>query len=411
MLKPEDWSRKGGLRLWAVPRPHSDLFVFRAAMPLGPFNDSEGEEGTAQLLSLTLGEGGGDLDAPAFHEALENKAIELSFSLGQRYLYLRLSGLVQHWKAGVDLLNKALNSPRFDVKDVKRKKTLQQTQIEAFERDPDTQAALLLRRTLYPTKEGQRYSRPSVGGLESLKKLKGDHLHGFLAKNRALEDCYGCIVGGLGEEIAEDIHALFSDWPKVSAEGGFPFLKARPEKMLAEKEWPSPQAVIAFGQQGLAREHEDYYALNLVNLILGAIPMSARLFQELREKRGLTYGVYTRLHDIRVHRLILGQFSTSKETAEQAMELIKEEWKKMAGKGPNASELAVAKTYAKEVYVHYYTSSPRIAHVLLNHLMEGLPLDYSEKRSAYFNRVTLEQCRKLCKKLLEPDKLCFARVG
>jgi zinc protease len=175
--------------------------------------------------------------------------------------------------------------------------------------------------------------------------------------------------------------------------------------------FPGPQSVILFGQQGIPRDDPDYFAASILNEVLGGGRFSARLMTEVREKRGLTYGIGTYLADYDQADLMVGQMSSSNATTAEAIDVVRAEWAKVAAEGITAQELDTTKTYMTGSYPLRFDGNGQIASILVGMQMVGLPSDYPATRNDKVNAVTLEDVKRVAARLLTPDQLRFVVVG
>ena len=202
--------------------------------------------------------------------------------------------------------------------------------------------------------------------------------------------------------------------------GGLPpKQKPRPVRPTAPKlqggivveRFDTPQSVAVFGQPGLPRRHPDYYAAYILNHIMGGGGFTSRLYREIREKRGLAYSVYSYLWPLRRSALLLGAVATQNARVAESVGIVRAEWARMAGEGPTAEELAAAKKYLTGSYPLRFSSSSRIADMLVGVQFEGLGRDYFARRNGHIARVSLADVRRVAKSLLKPDRLTFFVVG
>jgi len=166
-----------------------------------------------------------------------------------------------------------------------------------------------------------------------------------------------------------------------------------------------------FGHEGIRRSDPDFIPAFVVTEILGGDSFSSRLTGEIREKRGLTYGVGAGLNPLRRLGLFIGSLSTRNEKAGEAVSLVKEIVKQMAEQGPTQRELDEAKTYLTGSYALRFASNSAIANQLLGLQEQGMAIDYVEKRNGLIAAVTLDQAKAAARRLLHPDRLVITIVG
>jgi zinc protease len=176
-------------------------------------------------------------------------------------------------------------------------------------------------------------------------------------------------------------------------------------------DFAAPQATILFVQPGIMRRDPDFFAAYLANYVLGGGGFSARLMTEVREKRGLVYGIGSDLWTLDAGGLIAGQFQTDPEKVAEAIRIVRDEWRRMAAEGPDAAELTDAKAYLMGYYPRNFTSTLRAAQALRGVQLEGLGIDYVDRRQKEIAAVTPDDVRRVAKRLLNADQLTFIVVG
>jgi zinc protease len=162
-----------------------------------------------------------------------------------------------------------------------------------------------------------------------------------------------------------------------------------------------PQAVVNFGTPGIARSDPDFMAAYIVNHILGGGSFSSRLYREVREKRGLAYGVSDSLVWLNRTSMLLGSTATRADATGQTIEIIEHEIRRLAQEGPTEEEFAKAKTYLKGSFALGLDTSNRIAAQLLQMQLDNLGIDYIERRGGMIDAVTLADAKRVAKRLLD----------
>jgi len=169
--------------------------------------------------------------------------------------------------------------------------------------------------------------------------------------------------------------------------------------------------VIVFGHEGIARDDPDFFAAFVANQIFGDGGFSSRLMSEVREKRGLTYGIGTYLATYDNGAAIMGQASTVNARAGETVDVVRDEWARLAEQGVTAVELEAAKTFLTGAYPLRFDGNGRIASQLVGMQMEGLAIDYIVTRNDMVNAVTLEDVNRVVKRVYRPEDLRFVVVG
>jgi zinc protease len=172
-----------------------------------------------------------------------------------------------------------------------------------------------------------------------------------------------------------------------------------------------PQSTIRFALPGLPRKDPDFMIATVVNHILGGGVFSARLFKEVREKRGLAYSVYSSLANFDHAAFFSGGTSTKNERVAESLSVIEEEIAKMAAEGPTADELDKAKKYLTGSYALRFDTSTKICEQLVHLQTEGFSVDYLDQRNGLIEAVTLEQTQRVAKRLFDGKKLLVTIAG
>ena len=176
-------------------------------------------------------------------------------------------------------------------------------------------------------------------------------------------------------------------------------------------EFDTPQSVARFGQEGIERHDEDFFAAYVLNQILGGRSLTSRLSREIREERGLTYGISTSLLPRDLAELIAGQVATANPRMAETIGLVREEWRRISEEGVTAEELEDAKTYLTGAYPLRFDGNGPIADILVGMQMEDLPTSYVTTRNERVEALTLEEVNRVAAELYRPEDLHFVVVG
>jgi zinc protease len=393
----------GGIEAWLVHEPAVPLIAVDFAFAGGAAQDPPGKGGTARLVASLLDDGVGQFDSKTFHERLERKAIELSFSAERDSLRGALRTLTENRDEAFDDLRLALTAPRFDVPDVE----LNRAQILSGLRRATTSPAELANERWWGTAfAGHPYGRPASGTLESVPTITVDDLKTYTRRVLARDKLKIAVVGDIDAEAV-----------KAMLDRVFGALPQKPELAPIEAASPQgigrrivisldvPQAVVEFGGAGIPRKDPDFMAAYLVNHILGGGSMSSRLYQEVREKRGLAYSVSDSLLWFDHTALFLGSTATRADRTGETLDLIDKEIHRLAENGPTAEELTKAKAYLNSSFALNLDTSSKIASLLVQLQRDDLGIDYIERRPAMIAGVTLDAARRVAKRLLDGGML------
>lgn len=399
----------GGIEAWLVEDHSNPIIALELAFRGGAALDPEGKAGLAYMASSTIDEGAGPLDSQAFQGELDNLSISLTFDAGLDSFYGSLATLTQNRDRAFELLRLALTEPRFDEEPVERIRSQIISRLSRESEDPNYIAGRVLRRLMY----GEHvYARPTRGTEASIARITADDLRSFVQQRFGRDRLYVGVVGDITpEELGEALDEIFLALPEEAAtfEVAEAPVQNKGETVVIAK--PIPQSVVALGQEGIARDDPDYYAAYVVNYILGGGGFSSRLVEEVREKRGLAYSVYSYLATYEHGDMVYGGTATQNARVGESLELIRQEWRRMAEVGPTAEELEDAKRYLTGSFPLRFDSSDSIASMLVGMQLEELGIDYLEKRNSYVEAVTLDDARRVAKRLYQPDALTVVVVG
>jgi zinc protease len=398
----------GGIEAYLVSEPSipflSMSFHFRGGSALDP----AGKEGLAYMVSGLLDEGAGTLDSQAFRTELEDRAMRLSFDAQRDSFTGELKTLTLHRDRAFELLRLALIEPRFDAEPVERIRNQIEASLRRSSEDPDYLASLTWFETAFA---GQPYGRPVRGTLESVAGLGVDDFRGFVASRLAKDNL---TIGVAGDVTAEQLGVLldraFGDLPATSAPVELATIAPKGGETLFERR-EVPQSQVVFGEAGLARDDPDYYAAYVVNHILGGGGFTSLLTEEVREKRGLAYSVYSYLYPLDHAPIWLGGLGTSNGSVNQALDLVRAEIARVARGEIDQEQLDDAKTYLTGSFPLRLTSNDGIAQMLVGMQVDDLGIDYLTRRNAYIEAVTLDDARRAAARLYHPDALLMVVVG
>ncbi|MBL6928435.1 MAG: insulinase family protein [Rhodospirillales bacterium] len=399
----------GGIEAWLIEDHTNPIIAMRFAFRGGANLDPAGKQGLANLVSGLLDEGAGPLDSQAFQQRLEDLAITLRFDAGRDTFGGRLRTLTVNRDTAFDLLTKSLTVPRFDAEPVERLRSQILATLRREAEDPDMIARRKLFATLFPD---HPYGRPVSGSKEAVAAISADDLRGFVARRLAREGLAIGVVGDISPtRLATSLDNVFGALPAKGTD--WRVAEAKPARTGTTEviRKPTPQSAIVFGQRGVKRDNADYYAAYVLNHILGGGGFTSRLYNEVREKRGLAYSVYAALYPMDFAGLIFGGSGTRNEAAAKTVEIVRAQWKRMADSGPTAEELTDARQFLTGSFALRFSSSARIAAVLVAMQLDDLGIDYLDRRNAFIDAVTLDDVRRVARDLLDPNGLTFVVVG
>jgi zinc protease len=398
-----------GIEVWFVREPSIPILSLQATWRGGSSSEPAGQEGLAQLATGLLNEGAGDLSADDFQIALQESAVDMGFSAERDYTTATIRTLSVNRARAFDLLKLALTAPRFDDEPVQRVKA--QARV-AYERSRTNPNALVGERFAKLAYGDHPYGRRSTPSIESLERIDRATLTGF---TKSLLARSNLVIGAVGDVTPEDlarlVDASFGSLPmQASVTLPVPVVPKTAAQPVVIP-FPNPQSILLFGAPGIAREDSDWYAATVLNQVLGGGGMTSRLFEEVREKRGLVYSVGTQLVPYKAAALVSGSLATSNAQVGNALKLVRAELARVAKEGVTDSELAAAKSYMTGSFPLRLTSNAAIAGMLVAIQNTGLPPDYIDAYPGLINTVTQDDIRRVAKRLFERNDYLVVVVG
>nr|WP_084030643.1 pitrilysin family protein [Bradyrhizobium paxllaeri] len=386
----------GGIEAWFVQDATVPLIAMEYAFSGGAAQDPAGKSGVGNLVAGLLDEGSGDLDSKTFHERLERRAIELSFSSTRDYFRGSLRMLKDNKDEAFDLLHLALTSPRFDSSDVER---IRAQVLSGLRRDTTNPTSLASRKFLEVAFGDHPYGRQSNGTLDSVPKIDVADMKDYVRRVIAKDTLRIAVVGDVdADTLGKLLDRTFGGLPAKASLTPVAEVEATKPPQRAFVPLDVPQTVVTFGGPGIRRHDPNFMAAYVVNHILGG-GSSSRLYKEVREKRGLAYSVYESLIWMDRSALFIGNTGTRADRASETVDAIENEIRRIAEEGPTEKELDEAKSYLKGSQMLALDTSSKLAQALLQYQLDKLPIDYIEKRNALVDAVTLDDAKKAAKKL------------
>ena len=399
----------GGIKAWLVEDYAVPLVALEFALMGGASQDPQDKPGVATLLAGLLDESAGPHDSDAFHRLLEEGAIDLSFSADRDFVCGRMYTLARNKEQAFKLLHLAVAEARLEPADFERVKSQIAAGLKRELNDPDHAASRAFRRFAYP---GHPYGAPVRGDLETLPKIGCADLVDMRTAAFARDGLKIAVVGAIdAATLGKYLDDVFGTLPQKASLAPVPDVAFSGAGTRRVVDLDVPQSTIRYGRQGIARFDKDFIAATVVNHVLGGGVFSARLFKEVREKRGLAYSVYSQLAAQDHAAMLIGGTSTKNERAAESMQVIEAEIRSLGEQGPSAEELDKAKKYLIGSYALRFDTSTKIAAHLARLQAEGYDLDYLDERNRLIAAVTMEDAKRAAKRLFGDGTLLVAVVG
>lgn len=398
----------GGIEAWLVEDHRNPILALTFSFRGGESADPVGREGRARLVAGLLDEGAGDLDSQAFQKVLADNSISLSFNSRSDRFSGRMVTLTETRETATDLLRLALTAPRFDPEPVERIRAQIEASLRRDAQNPRTAASLAWWGMSFPD---HPYGRPGDGTLESVAAITTQDLRAFADAVLTREDL---VIGAVGditpEALGRLVDAVFGGLPSTSDLSAVPDVAPSRAGDTVVIDLEVPQSVVVFGQAGIDREDPDWYTANLLNRVMAG-GFGSRLMEEIREKRGLVYGVWAYLLPLEHAPMMMGGLASQNARVAEAVDLVRQEWRRMAAEGPTRQELDDARDYLLGSFPLSLTDSGGIASLLVALQENDRPIDYLDRLETIYGAITLEDARRVATKLYRAEELTVVVVG
>ena len=397
-----------GITAWLVEDHKNPLITMQFMVRSGSSIDPKTKTGLAYLVSGLLDEGAGDLDSKSFQAALEKNSIALSFDARMDSFSGTLSTLTETKEEAFLLLALAIKEPRFDPEPTLRVKSQIAASLRASKENPNNIAGKLWWQLAFPS---HAYGRPKKGTPETLASITREDMKDYVNKNLIKDNISISVVGDITTgELSAVLDDIFGDLPSSSSRNELrnTRVKNSGETVIVERD--IPQSVVIFGHDGIKRDDADWYAATILFEILAG-GFGSRLTEEIREKRGLTYGVAAYPLPLDKAGVIVGSVSTVNGRVAESIRLIRDIWRRFGEEGPTIEEIQNAKDYINGSFSLRFTNSKTIVGVLNALQRFDLGKNYIEERPNLIAKVTLEDLKRVAKRIFKAESLTFVIVG
>jgi len=408
-MKIQTIKSPGGIEAWLVEEHAVPMMALRFAFDGGSSQDPAGKEGLANFVTAMLDEGAGELSSREFQEREEDLSMRMSYEEAKDAFYGNFETLTANRDESAKLLKLALNKPRFEADAVDRIRQQLVAALVYAARDPDKVAQNEWYALAF---KGHPYARPANGTEQTIATITHDDLDGYRKRVFAKDTLKVVAVGDIdADQLGRLLDEVFGDLPAKADLA--PVSKTSPVTGGKQEviEMNVPQSVAVFGLGAMPRRDPEFIPAFVLNQILGGGGFASKLMEEVREKRGLAYSVYTYVYPYQHASIFSGGVATRNDAMGQSLDVIRDELKKMADQGPSQEDLDNAKNYLIGSYPLRFDTNAKIATQLLGLKMDGFGPEYVENRNAMIAAVTLDDMKRVAKKLLETQNLIVTIVG
>jgi zinc protease len=407
-LNIQEVTSKGGIKAWLVSEPSIPMIAMNIGFQGASTSDPSDKLGATYMMAGLLEEGAGDMDATAFKQASEELASSFSFDSSRERITIKAKFLSETRADSIALLKTAITNPAFNDVAFARIKSQIQGIIAGNQTDPDKIASRKFSELAFAN---HVYARPHRGTAETVATLTVDDIRAAHKRTMTKDHLF---VGVVGDITADDLAIMLDDlFGELPAKGA-----PLPEAITFQAsggttvvDFDTPQSVALWGHQGIAQTDPDFFPAFVMNRVLGGGGFTSRLTTEVREKRGLTYGVYSYLAGLDQADYFGGSVASGNDRIGEAIEIIKLEWERMAQGGVTDAELDAAIKYMTGSYPLRFDGNAQIAGLLTYSQMNDFPIDYPKNRNSYIEAVTKQDIARVAKRIMRTDDMRFVVVG
>jgi len=398
-----------GVKAWLVQDKSAPALSIAFSFTGGTASDPAGQLGITSLMATLLTDGAGPLGAQAFRQRQEDAAVSVGFSASLDRLGGSLRVLSASREEGFELLRLALTQPRFDGDMIEQRRAQTIASINQANQRPTSVAARTLMETEFA---GHPYANDPDGTPDDLKKITQQTLKQRAGQLLLRSSLTIAAVGDIDEaELARLLDRAFGSLPTGTPPALPPEWKPPTRARTVVVERPVPQSTALLALPGVARDDPDWYAALIMNHILGGGGQQSRLFNEVREKRGLAYGASSSLRVYKRAALLVMSTASANERVAEALRVVRNELARLRVDGPTEQELVDARTYLTGALALSLDSSSAIAGLLHSLQVDNLTPDHLTRRAGLIAAVKIDDVRRLARRLLRDDVLTTVVVG
>jgi zinc protease len=409
-ITPHRFVTPNGLTVLVVEQHALPIVQIQALVKTGSVQDLPEKAGLANLTAGLLDEGTTTRNATQLAEQIEFVGGALEAKATHDFTTASTQVLAKDTELGFELLADILLHPSFPEPELERVRTLILGEIIAQKDDPGAVAGKAFSQLVFT---GHPYSWPVNGTEETLPAISRADVQTFHAREYLPNQTILSVVGDVTVEQARTlIDKHFGSWPKgpePARTAATPASIDKPVVKLIDKELS--QTTLVLGHVGISRTNPDFYAVTVMNYILGAGGFSSRLMDSIRDKQGLAYGVMSQFEPRAAAGPFLVSLQTRNATAPQALAGVLKELNGMKAAPVSAKELSEAKSYLTGSFPMRFDTTHKLAEVLCQVEFFGLGLDYFTQYPAWIAKVNADDVLRVARHYLHPDRYALVAVG
>lgn len=405
----QSWLTDKGAKVVYVHAPELPMVDVRVVFDAGSARDGE-LAGVASFTNSMLMQGAGDWNADELAIRLEDRGIEMSSGSLRDMAWVSVRSLTDSapLKVAMETLTTVLANPRFEKADIERVRQQMQVSLSHMNQSPSS----IAKRTFLATVFGDHpYGHDGIGTEATIKAIQKDHLQAFHKQYYVAKNAVIAIVGDLNTKAARYLaNQIAADLPEGEHAGKLPEVPAAQQAFI-EKQYPSTQTHILLGQPGMAKHDPDYFPLYVGNHVLGGSGLVSLLGEEVRNKRGLSYGVYSYFSPMRATGPFIMTAQTKNKQAEEALQVMRETLTNFINDGPTEKELEASILNITGGFPLQVSSNSKIVSYIAMMGFYDYPMDWLDTLTQKVSAVTREQVRDAFQRRVDPQKLTAVVVG
>jgi len=409
-IKPHRFTTPNGLTVLVVEQHALPIVQIQALVKTGSVQDPPEKAGLANLTAGLLDEGTTTRSATQLAEQIEFVGGALETKTTHDFTTASSRVLAKDADLGFELLADILLHPSFPEPELQRVKKLILGEIIAQKDEPGAVAGKAFSRLVF---NGHPYSWPVNGTDETLPSIGRADVQAFHAREYLPNRTILSIVGDITvEQTRAMVDKHFGSWqkgPEPARTAAAPASIDKPVVELIDKELT--QTTLVLGHLGISRTNPDFYAVTVMNYILGAGGFSSRLMDSIRDRQGLAYGVMSQFEPRATSGPFLVSLQTRNATANQALAGVLKELNAMKAAPVTAKELSEAKSYLMGSFPMRFDTTHKLAEVLCQVEFYGLGLDYFTQYPSWIGKISADDVLRVAKQYLHPDRYALVAVG
>jgi zinc protease len=408
-LTPKRTELDNGVVLLTSEQRALPMISIELLIDAGARYDGGGQEGLANLAARLLTYGTKRRSALQISDALDFIGASLSTGCSENLASVSMTMLKKDLSTGLALLAEVLTQSTFPQEEIERQKQSIVASLKARDEEPGDIAERRFAAALFPNSP---YGRPVEGTESSVRAISQKGLREFYERYYRPNRTIMAVVGDVtAKEIGEALNQAFSSWKKGEPGGKVlvPSVTGAPTSIRVNKELT--QANIIMGHEGVTRGNPDYYAIQVMNNILGGGGFSSRVVDSIRNERGLAYSVSTYFSADKSHGTFQLVMQTKNDSTREAMRIAREEIERIRRELVSEQELNDAKDYLTGSFPLRLDTNRKVANFLAQVEFFQLGLDYPDRYGDFIGKVTREDVLRVAKRYLQPEKLITVVVG